>query len=453
MEKQRHTLLLKMVVIASMASILAVAASAQTQFVRNGDFIISEELNVSGNANLSSNLVVGGIITGDGSGITNINANNIDLDPLLNNDSMLFGNITRLDNRIDDVNASIQGFATSAVTNVGSETGNFSAGSNDAAINLSGQVGGTSVSNTGNIFTFALDAINSVITTFTNFVTFNNGIQVNGNANVTGTMNATSFIGDGSQLTGVTAANADNATFAASAGNATFAQLASNATFAATADTANTANNATFAAQASNATHAASVNCEDIYGGTDNSFCDDQQGDSDWESNGQDVYNVSASVGIGTTQPSARLDVIQSQRLGSDSNNNSFIQRNTFEVSGVTGYTTILEVEASTLTSVDTQWRVTTSAQGNTVGRGNGALDSEWTVEITGGAYTLTRRSEDKYDDQPQFRLTSTGNTVNLQIGSNDLTGAFTGFVDTEVRPAQGAGANGATVQYTVRTV
>jgi hypothetical protein len=134
-------------------------------------------------------------------------------------------------------------------SNVNAQFGNFT-----TDVSVGGQLRVTGSFQPTNISTSIVSATNIAASV----ATINN-LTVNGN------VSAIALYGDGSNLTGIVAASATNASYAASAGEAAVAvsaHHASSATFATSADTANfatTATNASFAISATNATNATSA--------------------------------------------------------------------------------------------------------------------------------------------------------------------------------------------------
>lgn len=117
-------------------------------------------------------------------------------------------------------------------------SGNVSIG---GTLTMSGAISPSSVSTTGDV----------------NGVNFHASGDISATAlNVGGTVSAVDYYGDGSNLTGIVATSATNASYAASAGEA---QTAVSASHAVSADFAASANNATFASTATNASFAASA--------------------------------------------------------------------------------------------------------------------------------------------------------------------------------------------------
>jgi len=134
-------------------------------------------------------------------------------------------------------------------SNVNAQFGNFT-----TDVSVGGQLRVTGSFSPTNISTSIVSATNIAASV----ATINN-LTVNGN------VSAIAYYGDGSNLTGIVATSATNASYAASAGEAAVAvsaHHASSATFATSADTANfatTATNASFAISATNATNATSA--------------------------------------------------------------------------------------------------------------------------------------------------------------------------------------------------
>ena len=229
--------------------------------------------NVSGlNAAAAGSSLVTGIVAEDGSskygrtltgstGVTITNADGTAGNPTfaLVNTSVSAGsygpaNTITVDaqGRITDVTATpTVSFTNLNVVNLSATTADFSGNvSIGGSLNMSGVITPSGVSSTGDI----------------NGVNFHASGDISATAlNVGGTVSAVDYYGDGSNLTGIVAASATNASYAASAGEAAVAvsaHHASSATFATSADSASfaaTATNASFAASATNATNAVSA--------------------------------------------------------------------------------------------------------------------------------------------------------------------------------------------------
>lgn len=201
---------------------------------------------------------------------------------------------------------------------------------------------------------------------------------------------------------------------------------------------------------ADNATQAGSVNCEDIFGGTDPDFCNDST-DMSWEVNGSSLYNLTGNVGVGVAIPQARFHVVTHQRISVDHTADNYRSELVGEISDLTSYETVYNITVDDINDLETWNTVFVDVKGHNNESGNGRTYSEWSIEVTGGSFDLDERKRDKYGAAPKINLISSGNSVLVQVRSNNAgTDYFTGFVNVVFDAAQGGGLNGKESVWTI---
>ncbi len=218
----------------------------------------------------------------------------------------------------------------------------------------------------------------------------------------------------------------------------------------------NVSQNASFANVSkfsNNATFASAVNCNDIFGGNDPDFCNDATGNDNggkWIVEDGNIYNLTGNTGLGTATPQAKLHVRNTSRISTAFDTINFREIIVADVIDVSTYTTILTITGSTVNDILTMNTVEIELKGNNDVSGNGALRSKWEFEINNGTINVKERERDRYSNFPQFQITTSGNSINLQAASKDQTENFKGFLHVTFDAAIGGGPNGETTTYTI---